>query len=247
MRTIPTLAALLADIHDHTAALARQTTPAPSSRKRPCPHPPQRTARAAPPSPRPLSLLTTSSWENDRIAHRIYGRALEAAQSPSSSGHRHLGQECALALWTGNCRTGHQHDYQGEGLDFYNVNGARGAGGLGIWFDNKLWTSRNYVRPKILQDGPTTASFEVDYDPGPSMSRARCGRRAVSPCPPAPISRAWCRRSARTNHDALIVGIGISKRPTSETKLGTFTADKTTGRVSGGARPTRPTAPWRLR
>ncbi len=40
--------------------------------------------------------------------------------------------------------------------------------------------------------------------------------------------------------EALIVGIGISKRPTNETKLGTFTADKTTGRVSWWS-PTDPT------
>lgn len=56
-------------------------------------------------------------------------------------------------------RTGDQHRDYGEGLDFYNVGTVRG---LGIWYDNKLWISRNYVRPKILQATPDVADFSLE-------------------------------------------------------------------------------------
>jgi hypothetical protein len=239
MRTIPTLAALLALTTAGVLAaqeapkvtlVAKTTLPPPSAADR------ERRAAVTPAPYRYDDIL----WENDRIAHRIYGRALEAAQPPSSSGVDIWGKDVRWPYMDRQLRTGHQHDYQGEGLDFYNVNGARGAGGLGIWFDNKLWTSRNYVRSKILQDGPTTASFEVDYDPWPvDVARKVWETRRFT----LPAGTNFTRMVSTIRSDKpgpLIIGIGISKRPTSETKLGTFTADKTTGRVSWWG-PTDPT------
>lgn len=179
-------------------------------------------------------------WENDRVAHRIYGRALEAYEPPSSSG---------IDVWAKNVRwpfmerqlhTGGQHDYHGEGLDFYSVHGARGAGGLGIWLDNKLWVSRNYARWKVLRDTPNIASFEVQYDPWPvAVVRKVWETRSFT----LPAGTNFTRMVSTIQSDKpepLIVGIGISKRPTSDTKLGTFAADKATGRISWWG-PTDPT------
>ncbi|MBW8745034.1 MAG: DUF4861 family protein, partial [Sphingomonas sp.] len=104
-------------------------------------------------------------WENDLTAHRIYGRALEAAEPPSGSGIDSWGKNVPWAFADRQLRSGDQHQYHGEGLDFYNVGTARGAGGLGIWFDNKLWTSRNYRSYRILRNGPEVADFEVHYAP----------------------------------------------------------------------------------
>ncbi|MGQ2932159.1 MAG: DUF4861 family protein, partial [Sphingopyxis sp.] len=106
-------------------------------------------------------------WENDRTAFRIYGRALERAEPPSTSGIDAWGKTVRWPFMERQLRTGEQHDNHGEGLDFYNVGTGRGVGGLGIWYDNKLWTSRNYVRPHILSAGPDVADFRVDYDPWP--------------------------------------------------------------------------------
>src|SRR3546814_14882618 len=89
-------------------------------------------------------------WENDRVAHRIYGHALEAAEPPSGSGIDSWGKNVRWPFADRQLRSGDQHSYRGEGLDFYNVGMTRGAGGLGIWHDNKLLTSRNYVRHRIL-------------------------------------------------------------------------------------------------
>jgi Domain of unknown function (DUF4861) len=106
-------------------------------------------------------------WENDRTAHRIYGRALQAIEPPSGSGIDSWGKNVVWPFADRQLRTGDQHAYHGEGLDFYNVGTTRGAGGLGIWYDNKLWTSRNFVRHRVLQSGGNVADFVVDYAPWP--------------------------------------------------------------------------------
>src|SRR3569832_1171571 len=98
-------------------------------------------------------------WENDRTAHRIYGRALEAAEPPSSSGIDAWGKNVRWPYMDRQLHSGDQHRFHGEGLDFYDVGTTRGAGGLGVWYDNKLWVSRNFARYRILKDGPDVAEF----------------------------------------------------------------------------------------
>jgi hypothetical protein len=171
-------------------------------------------------------------WENDRTAHRIYGRALEAAEPPSGSGIDAWGKNVRWPYMDRQLRTGHQHDDQGEGLDFYNVKTFRGAGGLGIWHDNKLWTSRNYARYRILENGPRTASFEVEYDPWPvDVSRKVWETRRFT-LPAGTNFTRMVSTIGSNRPDAVTVGIGIGKHTTSETKLGSFTADKRSGRFS---------------
>ncbi|MDB6104791.1 MAG: glycosyl hydrolase family 88, partial [Gammaproteobacteria bacterium] len=100
-------------------------------------------------------------WENDRTAHRIYGHALEAHEPPSSSGIDAWGKSVRWPYMERQLKSGDQHEYHGEGLDFYDVNTTCGAGGLGVWEDNKLWVSRNWKTHKILKNGPDVASFQV--------------------------------------------------------------------------------------
>jgi hypothetical protein len=83
-------------------------------------------------------------WENDRTAHRIYGPALVQYEPPSTSGVDAWGKSVRYPFMTRQLRTGDQHAYHGEGIDYYNVGTFRGAGGLGVWDGGKLWVSRNW-------------------------------------------------------------------------------------------------------
>lgn len=171
-------------------------------------------------------------WENDRIAHRIYGRALEAAEPPSSSGIDAWGKRVRWPFMDRQLRTGDQHADHGEGIDFYNVGTGRGTGGLGIWYDNKLWTSRNYVRPHILQSGPDVADFSVEYEPWPvdTLRTVRETRRFTLPTG-TNFTRLTSTIASSSNAE-LIVGIGISKRPTGGSKLGEIRKDSAGARLS---------------
>ncbi|MES2444045.1 MAG: glycoside hydrolase family 88 protein [Pseudomonadota bacterium] len=170
-------------------------------------------------------------WENDRTAHRIYGPALETAEPPSTSGIDAWGKNVVWPFMERQLKTGKQHDYHGDGIDYYNVNTFRGAGGLGIWANNKLWVSRNYARYRILKDGPDAADFEVDYAPWPvDVDRKAWETRRFT----LPLGTFFTRMVSTIGSDKpgpITVGIGISKRATS-TEAGSFAANRATGRLS---------------
>lgn len=171
-------------------------------------------------------------WENDRTAHRIYGTALEAAEPPSGSGIDSWGKNVPWAFADRQLRTGDQHAYHGEGLDFYNVGTSRGAGGLGIWFDNKLWSSRNYRSYRILKNGPDVADFEVTYAPWPvDVGRKVWETRRFT----LPLGTQFTRLISTLSSDKpgqMIVGVGVGKRMTIADKDGEVTIDKDHGFIS---------------
>ncbi|WP_255587114.1 DUF4861 family protein [Hephaestia mangrovi] len=169
-------------------------------------------------------------WENDRTAHRIYGRPLEAIEPPSSSGIDAWGKSVPWPFADRQLRTGDQHENHGEGLDFYNVDTSRGAGGLGIWQDHKLWVSRNYAHYRILQNGPDVASFEVSYDPWPVGVDRKVWETRRFTLPAGTNFTRMVSTISSDKPDPLVVGIGIAKRPTDPVKLGNFDADAKTGR-----------------
>jgi hypothetical protein len=106
-------------------------------------------------------------WENDLVAHRVYGPALETSVKEPlvSSGvdtwvkrvHRLVVNDWYL--------TGDYHRDSGEGADFYGVGKSRGCGGLGIWSGGKLAVSRNFTSSRVLANGPIRLIFELRYAP----------------------------------------------------------------------------------
>jgi pectinesterase len=112
------------------------------------------------------------AWENDRIAHRMYGLALN---SPGAGGERLRGS--GIDVWAKRVTypivdrwyaKGHDQfhkDGEGEGLDLYSIGGSRGAGGTGVWDGAKLWTSDNFVNAQVLANGPKRAAFKLNYAP----------------------------------------------------------------------------------
>jgi hypothetical protein len=109
------------------------------------------------------------AWENDRIAHRTYGQALETWKGePLSSS--------AIDIWTKHVPhlvinewymmgDEYYHRDRGEGCDDYSAGASRGCGGIGLWAADKLWVSRNFVRSRLLASGPIRVMFELDYEP----------------------------------------------------------------------------------
>ena len=107
------------------------------------------------------------AWENDLIAHRVYGPDLEIwKQEPLTSS--------GVDVWVKNVSRlvvndwymmDDYHKDHGEGADFYSVGRARGCGGLGIWSNDGLRVSRNFTTSRVLANGPIRLVFELDYAP----------------------------------------------------------------------------------
>lgn len=169
-------------------------------------------------------------WENDRVAHRIYGPTLEAREAPSGSGIDVWAKRVRYPFMDRQLKFPNYHVDRGEGLDYYDVGRGRGAGGLGIWYDNKLWTSRNFSAYQIDKTGGDEARFSVTYRPWPvDVVRTVSERREFS----LPLGSNFTRMTSTltSNSDApLIVAIGISKR-SNDNGRGFVTRDAAHGRL----------------
>jgi hypothetical protein len=107
------------------------------------------------------------AWENDRIAHRMYGKALETwEREPLTSSAVDIWSKRVPQLVINNWYVSdNYHVDRGEGGDFYSAGPSRGCGGNGLWAGNRIWTSRNFVNSRVLANGPIRVLFELTYEP----------------------------------------------------------------------------------
>ncbi len=107
------------------------------------------------------------AWENDRIAHRTYGKALETWEGePLSSSTIDIWSKRTPRMVVNDWYLAdHYHEDTGEGADYYSAGPSRGCGGNGLWAADRLWTSRNFVNSRVLANGPIRVMFELEYAP----------------------------------------------------------------------------------
>ena len=105
------------------------------------------------------------AWENDVIAHRIYGPDLETCKKEplTSSGVDVWVKRVPKLVVNEWYMTDNYHQDHGEGADFYGVGKSRGCGGLGIWSGGKLSVSKNFTGSRVLANGPIRLVFELSY------------------------------------------------------------------------------------
>jgi hypothetical protein len=107
------------------------------------------------------------TWENDRIAHRTYGPALETWQAePLISSTIDIWSKRTSRLVINDwLLLDNYHSDSGEGADFYSAGVSRGVGGNGLWADGRLWVSKNFASSRVLACGPIRVLFELTYAP----------------------------------------------------------------------------------
>ncbi len=106
-------------------------------------------------------------WENDRIAHRTYGKALETWEGePLSSSTIDIWSKRTPRMVVNDWYLSDDyHADHGDGADFYSAGLSRGCGGNGLWAADRLWTSRNFINSRVLANGPIRVLFELEYAP----------------------------------------------------------------------------------
>lgn len=109
------------------------------------------------------------AWENDRIAHRMYGKALETWKGePLTSSAvdiwSKLGPRLIVNEWY-MMGDAYYHSMTDNGGDDYTAGPTRGDGGNGLWAQDRVWTSGNFVNTRELANGPIRVLFELDYPP----------------------------------------------------------------------------------
>jgi len=106
------------------------------------------------------------AWENDRIAHRTYGKALETWEGePLTSSTVDIWSKRTPRMVINDWYLAdHYHHDSGEGADFYSAGTSRGCGGSGLWTADQLWVAKNFVNSRVLANGPLRVLFELDYE-----------------------------------------------------------------------------------
>ena len=119
------------------------------------------------------------TWENDLIAHRTYGKALETWKGePLTSSTIDIWSKRTPRMVINDWYLADDyHVDHGEGADFYSAGPSRGCGGSGLWSNDKLWVSKNFTSSNVLANGPIRVLFELEYAPfdvnGASVSETK--------------------------------------------------------------------------
>ena len=104
------------------------------------------------------------AWENDVVAFRMYGKALEGrpddAQGIDIWSKRT--NDLVVDKWYAH---GDYHTDHGEGLDYYSVGQTLGAGDIAPYVDGTIQYSNHYRSYEILDNGPLRTTFRLDYEP----------------------------------------------------------------------------------
>lgn len=150
------------------------------------------------------------AWENDRIAFRVYGPALEREQQTGSGIDVWVKSTRRLVIdrWYKANNYGVDH---GEGLDCYSVNTGRGCGGLGIWNGKTLDVSRTWKSHKIVDGGPDRAVIELTYAQWRSGDRNVWETRRITLETGSNLNRIESTIGSDQPGD-ITVAIGINKR-----------------------------------
>jgi hypothetical protein len=104
------------------------------------------------------------AWENDRIAFRMYGKALEQTPNENSYGTDVWSKRTRKMILNEWYKRNKYHEDNGDGLDFYHVGYFLGAGDIAPYSKDSIWYPKNYTSWKVLDNGPLRCSFELDYD-----------------------------------------------------------------------------------
>ncbi|OGX87059.1 hypothetical protein BEN47_12075 [Hymenobacter lapidarius] len=151
---------------------------------------------------RPTSPTTTFSrfvperiddyaWENERVAFRTYGPvAQQLKEAGRKDGTLTSGMDCWLKRvpypvidkwYAGNVQTpSYYHHDRGEGYDPYHVGDSRGCGGTGVWDNDRLYVSKNFISYKTLATGSIRTVFELTYAPWDANGRVIIEKKRIS-------------------------------------------------------------------
>jgi hypothetical protein len=153
------------------------------------------------------------AWENDRIAHRTYGKALITWKGePLTSS--------AIDIWSKRTTklvindwyiVDNYHADHGEGVDAYSAGPTRGCGGSGIWSNGQLYIPTNFVDSRVLTNGPIRVMFELVYEPfdvnGVKVSQVL----RVSLDAGSQLNRFRVSSQAAAGSESLALAVGLKK------------------------------------
>lgn len=102
------------------------------------------------------------AWENDKIAFRIYGAALDK-RSDNAYGSDIWAKRTPNLILNKWYKQNDYHNDHGEGLDYYHVGLTLGGGDIGAFLGDSIRFIHNYRKWEVLDNGPLRSTFRVTY------------------------------------------------------------------------------------
>jgi hypothetical protein len=103
------------------------------------------------------------AWENDKIAFRAYGKALESTNE-NAWGIDVWSKRTEKLIINKWYRENDYHKDHGEGLDYYKVGFTLGAGSIAAFHADTICYPANYTKWEILDNGPLRTTFRLHHD-----------------------------------------------------------------------------------
>lgn len=103
------------------------------------------------------------AWENNLIAFRMYGKALETA-SDNATGTDIWSKRTEKLVLNEWYKGNDYHTDKGEGMDYYQVGITLGAGDIAPYYKDSIILSKNYHHFKVFDNGPLRSTFQLGYD-----------------------------------------------------------------------------------
>jgi hypothetical protein len=115
------------------------------------------------------------TWENDKVAFRVYGPVAQQIQeSGKPGGTLSSGVDAWLKRvdypiinkWYKEhfAKISSYHEDAGEGLDNFHVGVSRGVGGIAVRNKGEFYYSKNYTKWRTITTGPLRTSFYLEYE-----------------------------------------------------------------------------------
>lgn len=119
--------------------------------------------------------LDDFAWENDKVAFRTFGpKSRKITEQGIKGGAISSGIDCWLKRvdypiinkWYKKHinQTGNYHKDTGEGVDNYHVGASLGCGGIGVFKDSTLFTSKNFNSYLEQESGAIQTRFKLIYN-----------------------------------------------------------------------------------
>lgn len=155
--------------------------------------------------------LDDFAWENDRIAFRAYGKALEGTRDDAYGIDVWVKRTDKMII-NERYKVGDYHTDHGDGLDYYKVGYTLGAGSMAPYIKDSVRYSGNYHRWKVLDNGPLRSTFQLEYDEWDAAGIKVSCVKTISIDAGSQLNRI---ENIFTYADTklLPVAVGISKRP----------------------------------
>lgn len=156
------------------------------------------------------------AWENDKVAFRMYGKALETRKDNAFGTDVWVKRTSKLVIndWY---KSGDYHTDHGDGMDYYSVGLTLGAGDIAPVVKDSIYFPLNYHHWKMLDNGPLRTTFQLGYDAWDVAGKSVTVTKTISLDAGSHMNRIAAVYTY--NGDSLPVVVGIVKRKEAGTIL----------------------------